>query len=106
MTPWWASTSSTSLNSSNSWYHTFIKHNSVVLPTQPQVRLNDIQRLEAVVPALQQGSIDAEGASLSSHNYVQLFRLVQLAVEHLWQMRESHAKLYPAYAAAVAAAER
>jgi len=57
-----------------------------------------------VIPSLQQGSIDAEG-TLSSHNYVQLFRLVQLAVEHLWQMRESHAKLYPAYAAAVTAAE-
>lgn len=68
------------------------------------VRLNDPARLEAVIPALQQGSIDAEGA-LSSHNHVQLFRLLQLAVEHLWQMRESHAKLYPAYNAAAAAAD-
>jgi hypothetical protein len=67
--------------------------------------LNDTQKLEAVIPALQQGSIDAEGV-LSSHNYVQLFRLVQLAVEHLWQMRESHAKLFPAYRAAAEAAER
>lgn len=69
-----------------------------------QVRLNDTARLEAVIPALQQGSIDAEGA-LSSHNHVQLFRLLQLAVEHLWQMRESHAKLYPAYNEAAAAAD-
>lgn len=67
--------------------------------------MNDTKRLEAVIPALQQGSIDAEHA-LSSHNYIQLFRLVQLAVEHLWQMRESHAKLHPAYAAAVEAADR
>lgn len=69
------------------------------------MRLNDTARLEAVIPALQQGSIDAEGV-LSSHNHVQLFRLLQLAVEHLWQMRESHAKLYPAYSAAAAAADR
>jgi hypothetical protein len=68
-----------------------------------QVRLHDTARLEAVIPALQQGSIDAEGALC--HNHVQLFRLLQLAVEHLWQMRESHAKLYPAYNAAAAAAD-
>lgn len=71
----------------------------------PQVRHNDTKQLEAVIPALQQGSVDAEGV-LSSHNYVQLFRLVQLGVEHLWQMRESHAKLYPAYKAAGEAADK
>ncbi|KAF6265691.1 hypothetical protein COO60DRAFT_1633472 [Scenedesmus sp. NREL 46B-D3] len=54
---------------------------------------------------MQQGSIDAE-PTLSQHNYVQLFRLVQLAVEHLWQMRESHSKLYPAYNCARTAADR
>lgn len=70
-----------------------------------QVRLNDIAALEALIQTLQQGSTDAEPA-LSQHNYVQLFRLVQLAVEHLWQMRESHAKLYPAYTHAQVAAER
>lgn len=70
-----------------------------------QVRLNDAKKLETVIPALQQGSIDAEGV-LSNHNYVQLLRLVQLAVEHLWQMRESHAKLYPAYKVAVEAAAK
>jgi hypothetical protein len=60
--------------------------------------------LEALIATLQQGSIDAE-PTLSQHNYVQLFRLVQLAVEHLWQMRESHAKLYPAYTHAHTAAD-
>lgn len=42
-----------------------------------QVRLNDTATLEAIVPALQQGSVDAEPA-LSAHNYVQLFRLLQV----------------------------
>jgi hypothetical protein len=82
-----------------------LRSNRLVLSSPTQVRCNDIARLEATIPELQQGSIDAEHA-LSSHNYVQLFRLVQLAVEHLWQMRESHAKLYPAYLGAVDAAER
>jgi hypothetical protein len=68
------------------------------------VRLNDVAALEALTATLQQGSIDAEPA-LSQHNYVQLFRLVQLAVEHLWQMRESHAKLYSAYTRAHTAAD-
>jgi hypothetical protein len=70
-----------------------------------QVRHNDTKQVEAVIPALQQGSVDAEGV-LSSHNYVQLLRLMQLGVEHLWQMRESHAKLYPAYKAAGEAADK
>jgi hypothetical protein len=74
-------------------------------PPCSQVRLNDTARLEAVIPALQQGSVDAEHA-LTAANYVQLFRLVQLAVEHLWQMRESHAKLFPSYVGAADAAER
>lgn len=70
-----------------------------------QVRLNDVAALEALLGTMQQGSIDAE-PTLSQHNYVQLFRLVQLAVEHLWQMRESHSKLYPAYKCAHTAADR
>eukprot|EP00775_Hariotina_reticulata_P009000 gene9000-9173_t len=68
------------------------------------VRVNDTSALEAIMPALQQGSIDAE-PFLSTHNYIQLFRLLQLAVEHLWQMRQSHAKVYPAYRQAITAAE-
>lgn len=70
-----------------------------------QVRINDIASLEAIIPTLLAGSSDAE-AALSHHNHVQLYRLVQLSVEHLWQMRESHAKLYPAYVQAHAAALR
>lgn len=69
-----------------------------------QVRITDTLALEAIMPALQQGSIDAE-PSLSTHNYIQLFRLLQLAVEHLWQMRQSHAKVYPAYRQAITAAD-
>eukprot|EP00882_Tetradesmus_deserticola_P033382 GHRQ01038133.1.p1 GENE.GHRQ01038133.1~~GHRQ01038133.1.p1 ORF type:complete len:113 (+),score=34.82 GHRQ01038133.1:214-552(+) len=69
------------------------------------VRLNDVAALEALIGTLQQGSIDAE-PTLSQHEYVQLFRLVQLAVEHLWQMRESHTQLYPAYTRAHTAADR
>ncbi|KAF8061336.1 malate dehydrogenase [Scenedesmus sp. PABB004] len=69
------------------------------------VRRNDTAALEALVPALQCGGVDGEAAPLSAADYVQLLRLVQLAVEHLWQMRESHAKLFAVYVTALAAAE-
>ncbi len=55
---------------------------------------------------LQRGSIDAEPSELSPHNYVQLFRLIQLAVEYLWQLREGHVRLYAAYTYAIDGAQR
>jgi len=73
----------------------------------PQVRRCDTPALEAVLPALQRGDVFAEpAAGLSSHNHVQVFRLVQLAVEWLWQLRDCHVRLYAAYAAAQDAAYR
>jgi hypothetical protein len=62
--------------------------------------------LEAVVPALLAGSLDAEAGAPSTTNLLQLLRVLQLVVEHLWQMRESHAVLYPAYTRACTAANR
>ena len=58
-----------------------------------QARLHDIATLEEIVDTLLQGSLEAE-AELSAHNYVQLFRILQLAVEHLWQLRPIQARLY------------
>jgi hypothetical protein len=82
----------------------FTWHVALKLAHCMQVRHNDISALEAIMPALQQGSTDAEPC-LSAHNYIQLIRLLQLAVEHLWQMRQSHSKVYPAYRQAITTAE-
>lgn len=70
-----------------------------------QVRHNDTATLEGLVDCLQHGSIDAE-PELSSSNYVQVFRLLQLAVDHLWQLREAQARLYAVYHEATVAAQR
>jgi hypothetical protein len=61
--------------------------------------------LEDVIDTLLSGTIDAE-AELSSYNYGQLFKLIQLSVEHLWQLRPIQAKLYEVQLAAVDAAVR
>lgn len=75
------------------------------MPSWTQVRVADTQALEGLVECLQHGAIDAEGPP-SAHNYVQLFRLLQLAVEYLWQLREGHGRLHAAYVRTAGAAGR
>jgi hypothetical protein len=82
--------------------HTFGNHN---FTTAAQVRIHDIATLEDIIETLLQGSIDAE-ADLSGHNYVQLYKILQLAVEHLWQLRPIQAKLYALKQQAIEAAAR
>jgi hypothetical protein len=55
---------------------------------------------------LQRGSFAAERDRLSPANCVQLFRLLQLAIEYCAHLRGAHALLLACYNTATAAAER
>lgn len=70
----------------------------------PQARTADTAALQAALHTLQHGSPDAE-PDLAEHNYHQLFQLLQLTVEWLWQLRETNVRLYGALAAALEATQ-
>lgn len=73
--------------------------------TLSQVRLTDIQAVEEVLDTLQHGNLESE-RGLSINNCVQIFRLLQLAIEYLSHLHASHAQLYEHYRAATEAAAR
>ncbi len=80
-----------------------------VAPTRTpplQIRLTDVRAVEDALDTLQHGSFAADRDRLSPANCVQLFRLLQLAVEYLAHLRSAHALLLDCYNAAIAAAER
>ncbi|MEW5301166.1 MAG: hypothetical protein WDW36_004042 [Sanguina aurantia] len=68
------------------------------------VRLTDVASVEAALETLQTGSLDAE-KSLSAKNFVQLYRLAQLAIEYLAHLRNVHLTLQEHYGAAIHAAD-
>ncbi|EFJ45573.1 hypothetical protein VOLCADRAFT_94032 [Volvox carteri f. nagariensis] len=69
------------------------------------IRLTDVQAVEDCLDTLQRGSFAAERDRLSPANCVQLFRLLQLAVEYCGHLRAAHALLLECYNTATAAAE-
>ncbi len=80
-------------------------HTTLATPAIPQVRLTDVRAVEDCLQTLVQGSLDQE-KHLSSKNCIQLFRLLQLAIEYVWHLRNAHVSLLDAYTAAVNAAAR
>lgn len=69
------------------------------------MRLTDVKAIEDCLDTLQHASLDSE-KGLSSKNCIQLFRLLQLAVEYLWHLRNAHTTLFGYYQEAILAAER
>ncbi|PNH08442.1 hypothetical protein TSOC_005003, partial [Tetrabaena socialis] len=69
------------------------------------IRLTDVKAVEDCLDTLQHGAFGAERDRLSPANCVQLFRLLQLAVEYCAHLRAAHALLLDCYGAATAAAE-
>ncbi len=70
-----------------------------------QVRLTDVKAIEDSLHTLQHGSLGGE-KGLSVKNCIQLFRLLQLAVEYLSHLRNAHALLLEYYQETTLAAER
>jgi hypothetical protein len=70
-----------------------------------QVRLTDVRAVEDCLDTLQHANFAAE-RGLSAKNCIHLFRLLQLATEYLWHLRNAHITLLDQYQQAVAAAER
>ncbi len=62
--------------------------------------------MQDCLQTLQTGSFDTEAGTLSSKNCIQVFRLLQLAIEYVWHLRNAHTSLLEAYNAAVQAADR
>ncbi|KAG2492491.1 hypothetical protein HYH03_009156 [Edaphochlamys debaryana] len=69
------------------------------------IRLTDVKAVEDCLDTLQHGCFGAERDRLSPANCVQLFRLLQLAVEYCGHLRAAHALLLDCYNGALAAAE-
>ncbi|GIL91314.1 hypothetical protein Vretifemale_18956, partial [Volvox reticuliferus] len=69
------------------------------------IRLTDVQAVEDCLDTLQRGSFAAERDRLSPSNCVQLFRLLQLAIEYCAHLRAAHALLLDCYNVASATAE-
>jgi hypothetical protein len=73
--------------------------------TALQVRLTDVRAVEDCLDTLQHGNFASE-RGLSARNCIHLFRLLQLATEYLWHLRNAHISLLDQYQQAVAGAER
>lgn len=69
-----------------------------------QARLTDVRAIEDCLDTLQHGSIQAE-RGLSRSNCMQVYRLLQLAVEYLNHLRSAHAALLEAYNYAIECAD-
>ncbi|GLC44880.1 hypothetical protein PLESTM_001657600 [Pleodorina starrii] len=69
------------------------------------IRLTDVQAVEDCLDTLQRGCFPAERDRLSPGNCVQLFRLVQLALEYCAHLRAAHALLLDCYNTATTTAE-
>mmetsp|Transcript_30338 Transcript_30338/g.67275 ORF Transcript_30338/g.67275 Transcript_30338/m.67275 type:complete len:702 (-) Transcript_30338:298-2403(-) len=69
------------------------------------IRLTDVKAIEDSLHTLQHGSLEAE-RSLSVKNCIQLFRLLQLAIEYLTHLRNAHVILLEHYQTATQAADR
>ncbi|GLI71412.1 hypothetical protein VaNZ11_016541, partial [Volvox africanus] len=69
------------------------------------IRLTDVQAVEDCLDTLQRGAFAAERDRLSPANCVQLFRLLQLAIEYCAHLRAAHALLLDCYNVATATAE-
>ena len=81
------------------------KQGPFLLPRFAQIRLTDVRAIEDCLDTLQHGSFENE-KGLSCKNCIQLFRLLQLAIEYVWHLRNAHTALLEHYNAATAAAER
>jgi hypothetical protein len=81
-----------------------------------QVQYTDVRALEACMHTLQHGclggglepgSTASPGAQqLSVRNCSQLMRLLQLAMEYTWHLRDAHMRIASAYSTATATARR
>lgn len=70
-----------------------------------QIRLTDVRAIEDCLDTLQHGNIEGE-RGLSMRNCMQLFRLLQLAIEYITHLRNAHALLLTCYSEASATASR
>lgn len=69
------------------------------------VRNVDVLAVEDILDCLRHGNLSDE-SPLSIHNYIQLIRLLQVAVTYLLQLREAHSRLFDLHLSVMAAARR